>query len=314
MIKMKNPGIVVLLLVLLAGCKEFIEPSISKKQVVLLAPVSGTESIQYTQNFWWEEVDDALKYRLQVVSPNFNNAARLILDTLVMTNKFRSTLDPGVYEWRVSAENGSSKTPFTSASFIIYATSIKQQQPQLQSPANGAFTNVSATIFKWLKLFGADKYHLQIDTNNFADEKVLFLDKTIPNLEYSVTFNRDKLYSWRVKALNDTAESKWSAIQTITYDGTPPVKVSLSSPATGAITTSPVNLKWDAVPTAVKYQLFIYKSDQKTAYSTSYPVTLTGTSYSFTNDSRDKVYWQVKAIDAASNLGAFSDLWNFSTN
>lgn len=309
---MKNIGVIVLLLVLLAGCKEFIEPSISKKQVVLLAPVTGTESIQYAQNFWWEEVEDALKYRLQVVSPNFGNAAKLVLDTLVTTNKFRFTLDPGAYEWRVSAENGSSKTPFTSASFIIYATSIKQQQPQLQAPANGTFTNVSATTFQWLKLFGADKYHLQVDTNNFADEKVLFLDKTIPNLEYNVTFNKDKLYTWRVKALNDTAESKWSAIQNISYDGTPPAKVNLSLPATGAITTSPVALKWDAVPTAVKYQLFVYKSDQKTAYSSIYPVTLTGTSYSFTGDIRDKVYWQVKAIDAAGNVGAFSDLWNFS--
>lgn len=312
MMKMKNLSILMFILVVLAGCKEFIEPSISKKQVVLLAPVNGTESVQYAQNFWWEEVEDALKYRLQVVSPSFDKAARLVLDTLVMKNKFKSTLDPGTYEWRVSAENGSSKTPFTKASFIIYATSIKLQQPQLQAPANGTSTNINTTTFSWLKLFGADKYHLQIDTNNFADEKVLFLDKTTPNLEYNVTFNKDKLYTWRVKALNDTAESKWSAIQTIAYDGTPPVKVNLSSPATGAITTSPVTLKWDAVSTAIKYQLFVYKSDQKTPYGPTYPLTLTGTSYSFTGTIRDKVYWQVKAIDAAGNVGAFSDLWNFS--
>lgn len=304
--------IVFLLLLAFAGCKEFIEPSISKRTVNLLAPSNGTESAIYAQNFWWDPVEDALKYRLQVVSPDFDHAARLVLDTLVASNKFSFTMDPGNYTWRVRAENGSSQTPYSTAAFVIFATSIKAQQPQLQTPANNATTNVSSTSFAWLKLYGADKYHLEIDTNNFADETVLFFDKTTPNLSYLVPLTKDKVYQWRVKALNDTAESKWSAIQNVTLDATAPAPVTLNTPATGVTIASPVALSWNATSGATKYQLYVYKSNQTTTYSATFPLTQTGTTYSFTGLTGEKIYWQVRAIDAAGNAGALSELRNFT--
>lgn len=301
-----------LLLLVLTGCKEFIEPSIGKRTVNLLAPANGTQSLAYAQNFWWDPVDDALKYRLQVVSPDFNNAARMVLDTLVTANKFTFTLDPGNYSWRVRAENGSSETAYSTAAFVINASSIKAQQPQLQSPANNTITNVNKTSFIWLKLYGADKYRLEIDTNNFADETLLFFDKTTPALQYTVPLTKDKLYQWRVKALNDTAESKWSDIQNITLDATPPPQVALNSPATGALAVSPVALKWDAASGAAKYQLYVFKSDQTTPYSTAFPVTQTATSYVFTGTAGEKVYWRVRAIDSAGNIGSLSELRSFT--
>jgi len=301
-----------LLLLSLTGCKEFIEPSIHDTPVVLLAPSNGTEGTVYAQSFWWEEVEDALKYRLQVVSPDFTNTARLVLDTLVSSNKFNFTLDPGNYQWRVRAENGSSQTLYTTASFTIYASSITTQQVQLQAPANNLVTNVNSATFKWLKLYGATKYRLEVDTNNFADEKVLFLDQTITALEYPVTFTRNKVYQWRVMALNDTASAKWSVVQQISYDNIPPAEVTLSGPVNNSSVISPVTLRWAATPTAAKYQLYVYKSDQTTAYSSTYPVTLTGTTYSFTGVSGERVYWEVRAIDAAGNTGAFSELRNFT--
>jgi hypothetical protein len=310
--RINNIGMIFLLLLSITGCKEFIEPSIHDKPVVLLAPSNGTEGTIYAQSFWWEEVEDALKYRLQVVTPDFNNTARLVLDTLVNTNKFNFTLDPGNYQWRVRAENGSSQTRYATATFTVYASSITTQQVQLQAPANNLLTNVSSATFKWLKLYGATKYRLEIDTNNFADEKVLFLDQTITALEYPVTFTSNKVYQWRVMALNDTASAKWSVIQNITYDNTPPVEVTLSAPATNAAVASPVTLRWAATPTAVKYQLYVYNSDQTTLYSSTYPLTLTGTTHSFTGNSGERVYWKVRAIDAAGNTGAFSELRNFT--
>lgn len=300
------------LAILLTGCKEFIEPSIEKRNVVLLAPANGAESSLYSQTFWWEPVEDALKYRLQVVSPNFDQTVRLILDTLIKTNKFNYTLDPGSYEWRVSAENGSSQTRYFKSSFFIYASSIKAQQVQLQSPGNNTLTNQATHNFTWLKLFGADKYTLQIDTNNFIDESKLFLDKTLPGQEFTVTFEKDKLYKWRVKAKNDTAESKWSVIQNITYDKTPPPIVVLAAPANNELVAKPVNLRWNATATATKYQLYAYKSEGRVPYSSKFPITLTATNYSFTEGiSGEKVYWEVRAIDEAGNTGVYSDLRSF---
>lgn len=297
---------------LLSGCKEFIEPSIAKRNVIQMAPANGSESSQYNQTFWWEPVEDALKYRLQVVSPDFEKTSKLILDTLLTTNKFNYTLDPGNYEWRVRAENGSSQTVYTRAAFLIYASSIKEQQVQLQLPANNTLTNQSLNTFSWLKLFGADKYILQIDTNNFVNESKLFLNETVPGQEFSVNFERDKLYKWRVKAKNDTAESKWSVIHNITFDKTPPGVVVLSAPTNNELIAKPVTLRWNNTATAAKYQLYVYKTENRTPYSTKYPLLLTVTTYSFTEGSSgEKVYWEVRALDETGNAGPNSELRSF---
>jgi hypothetical protein len=305
-------GMLLLMMLTAFGCKEFFEPSIDKDTVTLLAPVNGTETAQYAQTFWWTEVEHALKYRLQVVAPDFVNTSKLVLDTVVATDKFTFSLDPGKYEWRVRAQNGSSQTLYTTAAFTVYASSIKQQQPQLESPLNNTVTNVNSATFKWSKLYGATKYQLEVDTNNFADEATLFYNNTVTTLSYNVPFTRDKLYQWRVKALNDTAESKWSTVQNITFDSTPPTAPTLVSPASGLITSSPVALRWNAVANATRYKLFVYKGDQTTLYSSAFPVTVTGTNYTFTGVAGEKLYWELQAIDAVGNIGEFSAFWNFT--
>ncbi|WP_124582146.1 hypothetical protein [Pedobacter sp. KBW06] len=314
MLKINNLSKIALILAMLfIGCKEFIEPSIERKNVVLLAPSNGAESIIYNQTFWWEVVEDALKYRLQIVSPGFNNTVRLIADTVIKGNKFNQTLDPGNYEWRVRAENGSSNTHYTSAAFTIHPSSMKLQQVQLTLPANGASTNQSTAVFSWAKLYGADKYRLQIDTNNFSDETKLFLDKTIPGLEYPVTFSRNKVYQWRVQAKNDVEESKWSVVRNITFDNSPAAKVVLISPANNVAVTKPVNLKWEALSTAKKYKLFVYQSNGNTPYDPTFPLTLTATSYAFADGlSGEKLFWEVRAIDGNGNVGPAGEVRSFT--
>lgn len=303
---------IIALTTLFTGCKEFIEPSIAKRTVLQLAPANGSESKQYSQTFWWETVEDALKYRLQVVSPDFDKTQRLILDTLVAVNKFNYTLEPGSYEWRIRAENGSSQTAYVKSAFVVYASSIKDQQVQLQLPASNVLTSQSSNTFTWLKLFGADLYILQIDTNNFVNESKLFLNEILPGQEFSLNFERDKLYKWRVKAKNDTVESKWSEIRNITFDKTPPAAVVLTAPVNNESVSKPVTLRWNTTATATRYQLYVYKTESRTPYGTKFPVSLSTTSYSFTEGSLgEKIYWEVRALDEAGNAGSYSELRNF---
>jgi len=121
-------GLWMILITLVYGCTEFIEPSIEDEKVVLLAPARGTESNDSILTFGWEEVEHALNYRLQVVSPRFDKAIKLHLDTLVETYNFTDTLSPGNYEWRVRAENGSSKTAYTRGTFVIHAMPSDEEE------------------------------------------------------------------------------------------------------------------------------------------------------------------------------------------
>jgi hypothetical protein len=300
-------------IVILSSCSDIIEPSISKSNVQPEAPADQYQSISYTLNFWWDEVDHALSYHLQVVTPSFASPGSLVLDTIVKKNTFSFTLSPGHYQWRVMAENGSSQTPFTTPrSFFVAASSIKQQSVQLNSPANNFITNQNAIVFQWGSLYGATQYRFEIDTNNFRDTTAVISNTVIPGQQINFTFPKDQVYQWRIRAENDTARSLWSAVSSVTYDHTPPAKVALVSPAGGATAGLPVSLQWNASVSAVKYKVYVFKSDSTPLYNQNFPVQVSTTSYSFNlGSSGDKVHWKVTALDAAGNESTASELRNF---
>ena len=300
-------------LIYMSSCDDIIEPSISKSQVQLEAPANQYVSASNTINFWWDQVDHALTYHLQVVTPDFAEPGGLVLDTVVSNNKFSFNLSPGIYQWRVMAENGSSQTPYAAArTFTVGLTSFSQQTVQLTSPGNNFLSNKATVVLQWGSLYGATKYQLQIDTNSFADTTILVYNKTIAAQQYSFVFPKDQVYQWRVRGENDTAYSQWSTVSTMTYDHTPPPQVSLVAPATGQTVSLPVSLQWNAATTAVSYRLYVFQSDSTTNYNSSFPMLLNTTSYSFNlGSSGDKIYWKVSAIDAAGNEGQASILSSF---
>jgi len=299
--------------IVLTSCDAIIEPSISKKTVQLEAPVEQYQSASFTINFWWDEVEHALSYHLQVVSQTFTTPGGLILDTVVTKNRFSFNFDPGKYQWRVAAQNGSTSTDFSTArDFEVEASSIKQQTVQLSSPANNFITNQSAQAFQWGSMFGATKYRFEIDTSNFVDESTVLSIQLVPGTQINYTFPKDQSYQWRVRAENDTAQSRWSAINSITFDHTPPGAPALSAPSNGLTVTLPVSLQWNTVKNAQRYKLYVFKSDSTTTFNSNFPVVLSTNSYTFNlGTSGDKIYWKVSAIDAAGNEGAVSDQRNF---
>ena len=299
---------------LLSSCTDIIEPSISKSQVTLEAPANAYTSTSYAVNFWWDAVGNALSYHLQVVTPNFASPGKLVLDTIVKNYKFTYTLNPGNYQWRVMAENGSSQTAYSAlSSFTIAATSVTKQAVQLTAPANDFLTNQSTVTFQWTSMYGATKYNFEIDTNNFVNQNSVVLNTVIPGLQYNFTFPKNHVYQWRVQAQNDTANAQWSAINTLTFNNTPPAQVSLVVPVSGTTLSQPVSLQWNTVPNAVHYKIYAFKSDSTTLYNSNFPLVLNTNTYSFNQGtSGNKIYWKVSAVDAEGNEGKASPLWNFT--
>jgi len=298
---------------LLSSCDELIEPSINKQQVRLEAPADQYAGTSYTVNFWWDAVDHARSYRLQVVTPNFTSPGSLVLDTVVTGNKFAFSLSPGSFQWRVMAQNGSSATAFSAArNFTVAASSIKQQTVQLSLPANNDVTNQSTVVFSWGSLYGATLYRFEIDTNNFTNPNTVVSNQAIPGQQISFTFPKDQVYQWRVRAENDTAVAQWSAVNSVTFDHTPPRQVSVVAPVSGQTLPLPVSLQWTAAATAARYRLYVFKSDSTSAYNANFPMLVNSTSYTFNlGRSGDRVYWKVSAVDAAGNEGQASVLRNF---
>lgn len=302
-----------LLAAVTGSCKDFIEPSLENREVVLKAPANGTESNKYQVGFWWEPVTDALRYRLQVVTPDFDAAVSLVKDTLIEgKNKFEMTLEPGKYQWRLRAENGSSVSKYFASGFIIHESSLEEQKVTLIAPGSGYLTAGTNVTLSWNKLFGATEYLLQIDTENFQDETKLVFNQEISGDLYLFNFPKDATYQWRVRAQNDTEISKWSETRIMTCDKTAPGIPLPQAPVKGAQVVQPVTISWSAVPTAKKYKLYLYKSDGVTGYAGS-PLTLNTNSYAFNlAQPGELVYWKVLAIDEIGNEGLVSELMNFS--
>lgn len=302
------------LLSLLWSCSDFIEPSIEHRSISILAPANRSETNSYQQTFWWNPMADAIAYRLQVVSPNFDSVSKVLLDTIIKGEKFVYTLDPGKYQWRVRGENGSSVSNYSDRFLEIFPSTLTDQVLQITSPSSGLYLSKPELKLEWLKLYGAKNYHLQIDTNNFQDEAKMSLNITTDNLSYlhQLTTEKERSYQYRIRAENATENSKWSTVGSFTYDITGPAAAKLVSPSDKQMISRPVRLTWDRVTDAVSYELSIYRADQVTVYNSTYPLRLNSTEHTFSlGEAGETIAWRIRAFDRTGNAGAFSEFRTF---
>jgi len=109
-----------------SSCEDLLEvPDISEESVELLAPSDSTIVVQSNVNFTWNEVFEATQYHVQVAAPSFENAAQIVVDTLLVVDSvyvgpnFKRVLVDSEYEWRVRAQNSAYETEFTTSKFSV---------------------------------------------------------------------------------------------------------------------------------------------------------------------------------------------------
>lgn len=284
--------------------KDFIEKDLSKKNITVLAPPNGFTTTTNTLIYWWNEVDGADEYQLQIVRPSFSFIQQLMLDTTVTGTKFSFTLPPGAYQWRVKALNGSSSTPFTLLGLTIDSTAnISSQVIVLQSPAASCVTNTTAHTFRWDTLYNASDYRFQVI--NLQNSNTV-TDVTLQTDSFQYTLAEGQ-YKWQVRGQNATSNTLYSS-RNITIDLTPPVVSTLLLPVHKDTVTSPDTLTWSRDISALGDSLFIYPDSLFSApviklYSTA-------TSYIFSSSAGD-YFWRLKSRDQAGNWSSWSTLRKF---
>ena len=109
-----------LLIVALTGCEDFIAEDVSDQVVTLRAPADQASSEATELTFWWDALEANTGYRVQVVTPSFEQPTSLVLDTLVYKDQLTVALDSGQYAWHVRAEQASYRGVFSApARFTI---------------------------------------------------------------------------------------------------------------------------------------------------------------------------------------------------
>ena len=129
---MRIPKVIVgtLILIFSISCEDILEVTdISDDTVQLLAPSDSSIVAQTNVTFSWSEVFEANQYHVQVATPNFENAAQIVFDSVValdstfLGTRITKTLTDSEYEWRVKAMNSGYETDFSASSFSVNTSS-----------------------------------------------------------------------------------------------------------------------------------------------------------------------------------------------
>lgn len=295
---------------LFSSCSEIIqEKDISGETLLLVAPVNNASFSSTGVTFTWEKLGGASGYQLQIASPDFTNALRIVADTIVTGSSFTQQLPVGSYEWKVRALNGSSNTDYSSRFIAVLSNDDFQSNTvTLTSPANNLITNSASQNLTWQAVIGAVNYQLQV----YDSAETVVLDETVTATSYNYNFPQGTL-RWRVRASNGTQQTLYVS-RSILIDTTVPNTPALVTPANaGAVTSPNVSFQWSRTPVTGSVEtdsIYIYTNSQLTVLSSKnratspYAATLTPGTY----------YWKVQSFDVAGNAGNASTVFNFTVN
>lgn len=306
-----NKILFVALITVIYSCEDIVEEDITNDNITINYPQNNQQIESNVVTFQWNLLDGADKYRIQVYSSGQN----IVLDSLVNSNQFTHSLNPGSYQWRVRGENFAYQTAYTfPATFTLIETSdLTNQQVILSSPANNLYTQNITPTFTWTGVNAAESYTLQLINvsagNNIIHEQTGIIGTSFTPSNTIII--QDAQYLWKVKAVNSTSETAFTS-RTFYIDRTSPNQVQNTLPANEAIINdgTVVNFTWaapndtGAVTSPIQYTIQIATDQSFSNIVQSDNMSIT--SYQYTFNSTGDYYWRVKATDMAGNQGSYS--------
>ena len=302
---MKNILIYFSSIIFLCSCSAVFEKPLTDKSIEIYTPADSFKTKKYTQQFYWEKVDGATNYRLQIAQPGFASIQGMLMDSITTSNSISFTLSPGEYEWRLRAQNGGSETAYFTRKLFIVETAFEERPMTVTLPASSKVTYVSDVEFDWIAVTGAEKYMIEIDTfnGNFVNPKVTPIDGSLLTGVASLSI-RGK-YKWRMYADSAGTKSSYSSIGTIDFKLD---TASLSTPENNATGISQnADFVWKAPANQLTsdkytYQLYLYDSATDTKVSTvtgyTFPLTINKETTQIMGLTKGKTYyWTIQAYD-----------------
>ncbi|MGE5314329.1 MAG: fibronectin type III domain-containing protein [Acidobacteriota bacterium] len=272
-----------------------------------------------------------------------NNTPAMMIETLFSSGKhlFAVTYADGLF---ISTDKGTSWTPvnlglpvayadvhaiamvdsfvFVGTSDGIYKRSLSEMltvvppnKPELVSPADQASGLPTSLLLTWEPVNGATSYHIQVATEETFQSQTVNRD-TIHATTFAIQYLRNySRYFWRVRAVNSSEYSGWSAGRSFTTALASPT---LSSPANNAtgLETSMISFSWEASEGGTSYRLQVSTDSSflKNAVDvTVKPPAVPWVSYTVTGLIKNTIYyWRVKAA-SGENVSPWSKVWKFET-
>ncbi|MBL7893848.1 MAG: hypothetical protein JNK50_01050 [Bacteroidia bacterium] len=310
---LKHFSILIICLVILSCTKDFIVKDIKNEVVSILAPGNNLVTSSNSITFWWEELEGAENYNIQIVKPSFASVLQLIVDTNITGDKFNYTLNPGVYQWRIKAKNAGGSTAYTTYNLTIDTTSnLSNQLVSTIAPINNLLTSNTSVSFSWNNLSAASQYQIQI----LNSVSTIIKDTTTTNSNYFWSNTSGGAFTWKVRALNGFSISQYNTPLSFTIDITPPIASVLSSPTHGSFVKDTIDLKWTRSTMDTKYDSLYVSIDSSfnsiissaRVYSTKLKINALSPNIPV---SANYYWWRVRSIDSVGNKSGFSNQLKF---
>jgi hypothetical protein len=304
------------MIIMFNSCEhEFIETNLSGKILTVIAPSDADTVTTTSPLFWWNVINGARTYHLEIVYPDFASPQILVYDTAVETDRFYPTLSPGrSYEWRIRPENGSSHGDWVTRTVTVDSSiSLAAQTLIITSPASNGFATSNNTVaFTWNTINAATFYRIDI-INTTTGGNVVSTTTTVNS--YSYTFPQGN-YSFSVRAENSNSFTAWS-VRTFIIDQTAPTAPVLSLPANNTTYLTPpatLNFDWTSASDALTDSLYIATdSTFATGIQSALLLNSSQSSYSWTGAQASTIYfWRVRSADAAGNRSNYSSTFKFT--
>jgi CSLREA domain-containing protein len=290
---------------------------------VLSTPTNAQHLTDTTPAFVWKAVTGATNYHLEVCDEETLSHVVFAKDTtgLSATPGASEALASGQHWWRVRVDRSGGVQEWTPV-WTFTITPAVPAAPPLTLPTGGWLTNNNTPDFTWGStptVAGSPfAYQIQIDNQSTftSPEQDVRLGPDV--LAYTAAPLPDKVYYWRVRAINNVdAAGSWSVPRAFTVDTTPPPAPKLLAPAdwSGTTDTTPT-FTWAAVTGAKWYTLEFFTG---TDCASPLPAisNRTGTTYTLTLAQAlpyDHVCWRMSAGDAAGNWGAPGPFFHLTVN
>jgi len=256
--KIINYTVILCCIGLIIACtKDFIAKDIKNETVSIIAPADNLTTPNNSITFWWDELEGAEKYNLQIVKPDFNSIIQLIVDTTIMGNKLDQILAPGKYQWRIKGINGGGSTVYTTRTLTVDSTTNLTYGTVNSIAPSGLLTNNTTITFSWTPLYAATYYEINILNSTGTP---IHNQSNITATNYTYTFSPvSGSYKWQVKAYNAFTFSSYNPVKTFTIDLTAPAAPYVTHPNnSGSLLNGNVDsLVWYRDPNAVADSVII---------------------------------------------------------
>lgn len=307
--------IIVLLISFIVGLGHFEMNRISASAPIAPIPLSPQGDINLCDSFLrnvsfkWTPVAGATGYTLQVAATaDFSSILINYSSTNTEVYLGGINLSPGLYYWRVQAYN----LDGTSAWSSVLSFHVIPSAPVLVYPANNGFV-LPNTSFTWttcypfeteFQLSNRPDFSLIILDINFNANQYLYKGPYVYEYKFSYPLSSG-IYWWRVRTKLGTETSPW-VTQIFVVMIPPQVAPAIIAPQNNSLIASRnVNLKWNYVSDADRYQIQICRGNTLIVDTVVFT-----TSYNFIGEDNTFYYFRVRAGNPVG-WGEWSNYSNF---